>query len=240
MTFTKKKKKMCHVVRVEKVLLHGVIHCSSRRRSMSLLQLQTAVVLTIALLLLGTSSSSSSSSMLLGVDAFHLMAPSNNHPRLVIRAAATCTNRNRQGTRREKRRRQQQQALSASPKMHDSISSGIELSGVTYDSVSTAFDAWEWTNAISAPAALVAGAVLVTLGETREGTTPRKSDTSRVRFLKLCMRFLLLTSFALEVVSIFTAAITGTVLLGQSDHAGVAKKMIGYRSPLQLMMYHHE
>lgn len=34
---------------------------------------------------------------------------------------------------------------------------GIELSNVLYDSTSTAFDAWEWTNAIAAPAALVAG-----------------------------------------------------------------------------------
>lgn len=34
---------------------------------------------------------------------------------------------------------------------------GIELSNIVYDSTSTAFDAWEWTNAIAAPAALVAG-----------------------------------------------------------------------------------
>ena len=117
---------------------------------------------------------------------------------------------------------------------------GIEVSDVTYDSVSTAFDAWEWTNAIGAPAALVAGAVLVTLSETRENTAPRKTDTRRTRFLKLSMRFLLLTSFALEVVSIFTATITGTVLLGQSEHASIARKMIGYDAPLQLMKHHHE
>ena len=115
---------------------------------------------------------------------------------------------------------------------------GIEVSDVTYDSVSTAFDAWEWTNAIGAPAALVAGAVLVTLGETRETTAPRKGDSHRTRILKLSMRFLLLTSFALEVVSIFTATITGTVLLGQSQHA--TRKMIGYDAPLQLMKHHHE
>lgn len=116
---------------------------------------------------------------------------------------------------------------------------GIEVSDVVYDSVSTAFDAWEWTNAIGAPAALVAGAVLVTLSETRETTAPRKADSRRTRFLKLSMRFLLLTSFALEVVSIFTATITGTVLLGQSE-ATVARKMIGYDAPLQLMKHHHE
>ena len=116
---------------------------------------------------------------------------------------------------------------------------GIEVSDVVYDSVSTAFDAWEWTNAIGAPAALVAGAVLVTLSETRETTAPRKADSRRTRILKLSMRFLLLTSFAFEVVSIFTATITGTVLLGQSE-ATVARKMIGYDAPLQLMKHHHE
>lgn len=115
---------------------------------------------------------------------------------------------------------------------------GIELSDVTYDSVSSAFDAWEWTNAIGAPAALVAGAVLVTLGETRESTAPRKTDAKGTRLLKLSMRFLLLTSFALEVVSIFSATITGTVLLGQSE--SLAKNMVGYGSPLQLMKHHHE
>jgi hypothetical protein len=116
---------------------------------------------------------------------------------------------------------------------------GNELSGLVYDSCSTAFDAWEWTNAIGAPAALVAGAVLVTLGETREDSSPRKMDDKKTRVLKLSMRFLLLTSFVLEVVSIFVATMTGTVLLGHGEQA-VAKKFIGYQSGLQLMHHHHE
>lgn len=95
------------------------------------------------------------------------------------------------------------------------------------------------TNAIGAPAALVAGAVLVTLSETREDTAPRKNDTKRTRFLKLSMRFLLLTSFAFEVISIFVATMTGSVLLGHSEQS-VAKKMVGYGSPLQLLHHHHE
>jgi len=116
---------------------------------------------------------------------------------------------------------------------------GIELAETVYDATSTAFDAWEWTNAIGAPAALVAGAVLVTLTETRESSAPRRTDSKRTRVLKLSMRFLLLTSFALEVLSIFVAVITGGVLLGHGEQK-VVKKMIGYGAPLQLMHYHHE
>ena len=114
---------------------------------------------------------------------------------------------------------------------------GLELSDVLYDSTSTAFDAWEWTNAIGAPAALVAGAVVVTLSETRDKTAPRKNDSRKTRILKQSMRFLLLSSFALEVVSIFVATMTGSVMLGHGEQ-GVVKKLIGYGSPLQLMHHH--
>jgi hypothetical protein len=120
-----------------------------------------------------------------------------------------------------------------------SLHFGIELKDLIFDSTSTAFDAWEWTNAIGAPAALVAGAVLVTLSETREDTSPRKSDSKKTRFFKLGMRFLLLSSFAFEVVSIFVATMTGSVLLGHSEQK-LASKMIGYGSPLQLMHHHLE
>ena len=107
----------------------------------------------------------------------------------------------------------------------------IELDGLFFDDTSIAFDAWEWTANIGAPAALVAGAVLVTLSETREDLAPRKHDMNWVRLLKQTMRFLLLTSFALEVVSIFVGTVTGSVLLGHSEQT-VASKMIGYGSPL--------
>lgn len=115
----------------------------------------------------------------------------------------------------------------------------VELSSVVYDSTDTAFNAWEWTNGISAPAALVAGAVLVTFTETRESTTPKRSDSKRIRFLKLSMRLLLLSSFAFEVVSIFVAVMTGTALLGHGEPK-VGMPKIGYGAPLQLMQYHHE
>jgi hypothetical protein len=102
-----------------------------------------------------------------------------------------------------------------------------------------AFDAWEWTANIGAPAALVAGAVLVTLGETRETTGPKRTDPQGIRFLKRTMRFLLLSSFAMEVLSIFVSTMTGSVLLGHGAQT-VSRKAIGYASPLQLLYYHHE
>lgn len=114
----------------------------------------------------------------------------------------------------------------------------IELAGLLYDDTSLAFDAWEWTANIGAPAALVAGAVLVTLSETREDLSPRKNDMNWVRTLKRTMRFLLLTSFALEVVSIFVGTMTGSVLLGHGAQA--AAKKVGYKAPLQLLYHHHE
>lgn len=75
----------------------------------------------------------------------------------------------------EQRRRQP-----FSPRLSARLFGNIELSGLIYDSTSTAFDAWEWTANIGAPAALVAGAVLVTLSETREDSAPR-NPTARGR-----------------------------------------------------------
>ena len=43
----------------------------------------------------------------------------------------------------------------------------------------------------------------MTLSETRAGTTINKTDEPWTRFLKRMMRFSLMTSFALEVTSIF-------------------------------------
>mmetsp|Transcript_60443 Transcript_60443/g.148319 ORF Transcript_60443/g.148319 Transcript_60443/m.148319 type:complete len:353 (-) Transcript_60443:167-1225(-) len=116
----------------------------------------------------------------------------------------------------------------------------LELSNVFYDDMSTAFDAWEWTANMGAPAALVAGAVLVTLSETREQLVPRRFDKKWIRFLKRLMRLLLLSSFAMEVVSIFVGTMTGSVLLGHGSAASVGKKLAGYESPLQLLHHHHE
>ena len=115
----------------------------------------------------------------------------------------------------------------------------IELAGLLYDSTSTAFDAWEWTACLGAPAALVAGAVLVTLSETREDMAPRKTDKKWTRIAKQVTRFLLMSSFALEVVSIFVSTVTGTVLLSHGEVAA-AGATVGYASPLGLLHNHHE
>jgi len=117
-------------------------------------------------------------------------------------------------------------------------SNGIELSRILYDSTSTAFDAWEWTAGLGAPAALIAGAVLVTLSETREDFTPRKNDLKWVRIMKQSCRVLLLSSFAFELVSIFVSTITGSVLLAHGEC--LASKAVGYASPLGLLHHHHE
>eukprot|EP00592_Proboscia_alata_P020020 CAMPEP_0194429116 /NCGR_PEP_ID=MMETSP0176-20130528/43724_1 /TAXON_ID=216777 /ORGANISM="Proboscia alata, Strain PI-D3" /LENGTH=310 /DNA_ID=CAMNT_0039241889 /DNA_START=49 /DNA_END=981 /DNA_ORIENTATION=- len=119
------------------------------------------------------------------------------------------------------------------------VAGGIELSGLLYDSTSTALDAWGWTANLGAPAALVGGAVLATLSETRDRMIPEKSDKKWIRVLKLTCRFLLLSSFALEVASIFVSTVTGSVLLGHGAQS-TAKSILGYTSPLGLMRHHHE
>lgn len=115
----------------------------------------------------------------------------------------------------------------------------IELSGLIYDSTSQAFEAWQWTVGTGAPAALIAGAVVVRLAETRLHTVPKPTDTPNSRFLKHLLRFLLLSSFALECNAIFVSSVTGAVLLGHGEQS-VASKMVGYAAPLQLLQHHHE
>lgn len=128
---------------------------------------------------------------------------------------------------------------SVSPALNAISTKGIELGGLLYDSCDTAASAWGWTTNLGAPAALVAGAVLVTLSETRTNMIPRKDDTKVIWRLKQCCRFLLLSSFALNVVCIFVGTVTGSVLLGHGEQ--IAKvAMVGYNSPLALLRHHHE
>jgi hypothetical protein len=108
-----------------------------------------------------------------------------------------------------------------------------------YDSTSTAFDAWEWTANLGAPAALVAGAVLVTMSENRVNMAPRRRDKKWIRILKQACRFLLLSSFAMEVVSIFVSTVTGSVLLSHGEQL-TKSAVVGYTSPLGLLHHHHE
>jgi hypothetical protein len=115
----------------------------------------------------------------------------------------------------------------------------VEWSDVLYDDTSVAFDAWEWTAGMGAPSALIAAAVLVTLSETRLKTAPQPQDKPWIRFTKQLMRFLLMTSFGLEVASIFVGNMTGSMLLGHGPQTA-ATKLVGYLSPLQLLRHHHE
>ena len=93
-------------------------------------------------------------------------------------------------------------SVRSTPSHLSAIFGTIELGDLFYDDASMAFNAWEWTSNMGAPAALIGGAVLVTLSETREALSPRKHDKKWLRLAKLSMRYLLLSSFALEVVFI--------------------------------------
>jgi len=115
----------------------------------------------------------------------------------------------------------------------------IQLAGLVYDETSRAFDAWEWTAGLGAPAALVAGAVLVTLSDTREEMQPRKTDARWIWRSKQAFRFLMMSSFALEVVCIFVSTVTGTVVLSHPEVAKQAAR-VGYGSPIGLLHHHHE
>jgi hypothetical protein len=111
--------------------------------------------------------------------------------------------------------------------------------------------AQEWSANLGAPAALVAGAVLATMIEGRETMSTKTSDTVNVRILKKLCRVLLLSSFALEIISIFVTTVTGTVLLSHGDAAALlaaakkggsalVKKSFDYSSPIGFLMHNFE
>ena len=80
------------------------------------------------------------------------------------------------------------------------------------------FSAYEWCTNLGAPAALVAGAVVATIYETMNSgdlNVRPKLDSKWVQTAKKVTRSLLLSAFALEVLSIFVTTITGTMLLSR-------------------------
>lgn len=79
------------------------------------------------------------------------------------------------------------------------------------------FDTWEWNANLASPAALVAGAVLATLIDGREAMSAKVTDKKWVINLKKMCRLLLLSSFGLEVLSIFVTVVMGTLLLSLGD-----------------------
>jgi hypothetical protein len=101
--------------------------------------------------------------------------------------------------------------------------------GADLEMAGTAFD---WCANLGAPAALVGGAVLVTLSETREGMAPKRRDSRRTRLVKQVQRFLLVSAFALEIISIFATTVTGTMLLAQGDRPTGRRAGEAYHSPM--------
>jgi hypothetical protein len=77
--------------------------------------------------------------------------------------------------------------------------------------------AYEWCNDLGGPAALVAGAVIATIYETmRSGNLSVDPDDPQwVQFGKKFVRFLLLSAFALETMTIFCTTVIGTMLLSK-------------------------
>lgn len=92
--------------------------------------------------------------------------------------------------------------------------------------------AFEWCGNLGAPAALVGGAVLATMEATRSDLSPRRSDSNRRRLVKQLTRALLLSAFALEIVSIFVTTVTGTMLLAQGDRPTGELAGQAYHSPM--------
>lgn len=87
--------------------------------------------------------------------------------------------------------------------------------GEVSDLVETAYD---WSINLGAPAALVAGAVIATIYENRSSgdLDIYPGDNRLTKASKKLTRILLLSAFALEIMSIFVTTITGTSLLSLS------------------------
>jgi hypothetical protein len=87
--------------------------------------------------------------------------------------------------------------------------------GVVTDELVTA--AYDWCINLGAPAALVAGAVVATLYENVRGggMDVEKDDSQYGRFAKKLTNMLLLSAFALQIISIFVTTVTGTMLLSR-------------------------
>lgn len=82
--------------------------------------------------------------------------------------------------------------------------------------------AYDWCTNLGAPAALIAGAVIATLYDVMkdDDLDIKPGDSAWIRFCKRLSLLLLISAFALEVLSIFVTTVTGTML---------------YSRPLELM-----
>ena len=106
---------------------------------------------------------------------------------------------------------------------------GLRGGETASDFVGTAYD---WCINLGAPAALVAGAVVATLYENIRGGQLEtfQGDTTYVKVAKKMTSMLLLSAFALQIVSIFVTTVTGTMLLSGdfSETETTAKTGLGF------------
>jgi hypothetical protein len=108
----------------------------------------------------------------------------------------------------------------------------LSIRGGGGEDLGMAGTAFDWCANLGAPAALVGGAVLATLAETREDMAPKRRDSRRTRLVKQVQRFLLVSAFGLEIISIFATTVTGTMLLSQGDRPTGSKGGDAYHSPM--------
>jgi len=78
-------------------------------------------------------------------------------------------------------------------------------------------EAFDWLANLGAPAALVAGAVLQTLSDEKDALRTYRSDRHWVKIAKRAAHLLLISSFALNILSIFSTTVTGTMLKSLGD-----------------------
>lgn len=80
------------------------------------------------------------------------------------------------------------------------------------------YQCFEWACNLGAPAALVAGAVIATIYENLSSGDlgPKAEDSFLTGFAKKSVVVLLLSSFILQIISIFSTTITGTMLLSRN------------------------
>lgn len=80
------------------------------------------------------------------------------------------------------------------------------------------YQCFEWACNLGAPAALVAGAVIATIYENLSSgdLAPKAEDSFLTGLAKKSVVVLLLSSFILQIFSIFSTTITGTMLLSRN------------------------
>jgi len=97
--------------------------------------------------------------------------------------------------------------------------------------------AYTWLTNLGAPAALVAGAVIATIYENLNSDEyqVKKNDKKWVAFGKKFVRLLLLSAFAMEVLSIFVTTVTGTMLLSKTVSSMARLQKTGSTTPLSFL-----